>query len=155
MVRTMVRTYKLCHNIIVRTYVLHVYVQHYLKNDLYHGTVRTYVQYVRTYVRTYYMCMYHGSVRLRTYVDNGTRRMPDELPWYQWYVHVYHGIKLRHDFLIGKGHTCAPRTAYVRATYQWYVRTVPYVRTNSTWRTSVPLVRSMGHSVPNGTFSSS
>jgi hypothetical protein len=90
--------------------------------------------YVRTYVRTYtctytynvmsqlsdwkraHMCTHvcfgriHGS-QLREYVRtyHGST--------YQWYVHVYVLIMLCHNFLIGKGYTCALRTTCVLGGY--------------------------------------
>ncbi len=81
-----------------------------------------------------YTCM----VPLVPMVPMGTR-----VPWYQMvhstytstytctYVHVYVLIMLCHNFLIGKGHTCALRTTCVRTYVRTYVLHVYLeVRTN-------------------------
>jgi hypothetical protein len=86
--------------------------------------VPSYTMYVHVYVSVYYVRTinapwylvpwYHGTRDWSTVVH-----VPWYVPWYvrtyQWYVRVrtYVLIMLCHNFLIGKGHTCALRTTCV------------------------------------------
>jgi hypothetical protein len=105
---------------------VHVYTCSYCQYV--HVYVRTYQWYVRvrTYVRTYYTCTY-----LKCYVTTSVYHGPMD-PYQYVYVRTYHGvyvyvrtyvrttigIMLFHNFLIGKGHTCALRTTCVLGGYQ-------------------------------------
>jgi hypothetical protein len=96
-------------------------------SSTYHGTIGTMGTMVRTrvligtMVHTLTLYLYHGNTRVRTRVRTMVATIhvccTYVLPWYVS-THVrtvgtYVLKMLCHNFLIGKGHTCALRSTYV------------------------------------------
>jgi hypothetical protein len=96
------------HNIIVRYHWYHGTMVRTMVH-VYHGTMVSWYQWYQWYVPWYIRTR---VPLVRTY--NVMSQLSDCV-----YVRTYHGtyIMLCHNFLIGKGHTCAPRTTCVLGGY--------------------------------------